>query len=178
MKCSNFNVIAKKSWVFYDKVAVIKKLLCSNHFEVRFLRNIYKICNKLSYICTRMKCVDFLSDHFSFQFLFYLIILANNFAIIYYQLISVTLRPQVFYTKSWKQQEHFIPLLNFYELILYTLYIYIICEKIEIKVVFLLFFFWIFKNALLEKGWNIKLKDNVERYAHYYWSVKENGIFF
>lgn len=49
------------------------------------------------------------------------------------------LRPQVFFTKSWKQQERFIPLLNFYELILYTLYIYIICEKIEIKVVFFIF---------------------------------------
>lgn len=44
----NFNVIAKRSSL-YDKVAVIKKL-CSNHFEVRFLRNIYKICNKLSHI--------------------------------------------------------------------------------------------------------------------------------
>lgn len=65
--------------------------------------------------------------------------MAINFAINYYQLISVMLRPQVFFTKSWKQQERFIPLLNFYELILYTLYIYIICEKIEIKVVFFIF---------------------------------------
>lgn len=67
--------------------------------------------------------------------------MAINFAINYYQLISVMLRPQVFFTKSWKQQERFIPLLNFYEPFLYTLYIYILyVKKIEIKVVFFIFF--------------------------------------
>lgn len=69
--------------------------------------------------------LTFCQISFLFNFNFFLIILAINFAINYYQLISVMLRPQVFFTKSWKQQERFIPLLNFYELILYTLYIYI-----------------------------------------------------
>lgn len=49
MKCFNFNVIVKKKLSLYDKVVVIKKL-CLNYFEVRFLGNIYKICNKLFYI--------------------------------------------------------------------------------------------------------------------------------
>lgn len=68
-------------------------------------------------------------------------ILANNLCDHLLSVDFCLLRPQVFFTKSWKQQERFIPLLNFYELILYTLYIYTICEKkIEIKVVFFIFF--------------------------------------
>lgn len=85
-----------------------------------------------------MKCVDFLLVHFFLKFS--LMILANNFCDHLLSVDFCLLRPQVFFTKSWKQQERFIPLLNFYELILYTLYIYTICEKkIEIKVVFFIF---------------------------------------
>lgn len=86
-----------------------------------------------------MKCVDFLLVHYFF-FNFSLMILANNLCDHLLSVDFCLLRPQVFFTKSWKQQERFIPLLNFYELILYTLYIYTICEKkIEIKVVFFIF---------------------------------------
>lgn len=82
-------------------------------------------------------CWLFVSSFFFFNFSS--MILANNLCDHLLSVDFCLLRPQVFFTKSWKQQERFIPLLNFYELILYTLYIYYMWKKIEIKVVFFIF---------------------------------------
>lgn len=68
--------------------------------------------------------LTFCQISFLFNFNFFLIILAINFAINYYQMISVMLRPQVFFTKSWKQQEPLYHCWIFMNLF-YILYIYI-----------------------------------------------------
>lgn len=97
-------------------------------------------------------CWFFVSSFFFF-FKFSLMILANNLC---NHLLSVDfclLRPQVFFTKSWKQQEHFIPLLNFYELILYTLYIYYMWKKNWNKGC--IFYFFKFSRMLCWKNYEI-----------------------
>lgn len=99
-----------------------------------------------------MKCVDFLLVHFFF-FNFSLMILANNLCDHLLSVDFCLLRPQVFFTKSWKQQERFIPLLNFYELILYTLYIYYIWKKKWNKGC--IFYFFKFSRMLCWKNYEI-----------------------
>lgn len=78
---------------------------------------------------------------------------ANNFCDHLLSVDFCLLRPQVFFTKSWKQQEHFIPLLNFYELILYTLYIYYMWKKNWNKGC--IFYFFKFSRMLCWKNYEI-----------------------
>lgn len=127
-KCSNFNIIAKRRWVFMTKLQSLKIGVLKSFWSEVSKKYTKIVLSYLTYVLDEM-CWLFVRSVFFSILTFFLIILAINFAINYYQLISVMLRPQVFFTKSWKQQERFIPLLNFYELILYTLYIYILYVK-------------------------------------------------
>lgn len=122
-----------------------------------------------------MKCVDFLLVHFFFKFS--LMILANNLCDHLLSVDFCLLRPQVFFTKSWKQQERFIPLLNFYGLILYTLYIYYMWKKNWNKGC--IFYFFKFSRMLCWKNYEIfswRIMMNIMLIITDLW--KKLGFFF